>query len=113
MKESCRMGKQIYPTTATHSLAYAKAVLLVLIACVSLHLPHAAIAARLNTDGLPTHTGRQWTAPQVKESLKKLRNYKDYPSRLHQSLMVLIVAGEITVKASQPLFDRRLTDHVL
>ena len=87
--------------------AYYEQVLRILIACNASAMTYAAMALQLNSQNIPTPTGLQWEAEHIKQLLKKVRNYRLYPSRIGQHLLQLIFEQKLTMKESLPLFKSR------
>lgn len=91
-----------------HSDDFYFAVLNILIAGNRDNLSYQAMAQNLNDLGIPTSAGLTWTAMNVKGVLRKLRLYKEFPSKIHQSLLVLIFENRLSLKETLPLFKSRL-----
>jgi hypothetical protein len=89
------------------SPAYYESVLRLLIACNTDAMTYAAMAETLNKQGITSPTGLQWTSEIVKQLMKKLRNYRLYPSFIHQSLLELVFEGKLTLKETLPLYQTR------
>ena len=95
---------KIYHNNTRRPDAYYEQVLRILIACNTDAMTHAAMAAELNSQDIPTPTGMTWTAEHIRQLLKKTRNYKLYPSRIGQHLMQLIFEEKLSMKETLPLF---------
>jgi hypothetical protein len=76
-----------------HSGSYYLSVLLLLAEGVRRGQPDRDIAANLTDKGLLSPTGKRWTANAVRQALFKLRNFREYPSQLHNALLQLVVDG--------------------
>lgn len=98
---------KLFHNTHKHEPSYYEAVLRILIACNADAMSYGAMADKLNAESLRTTTGQTWTAEHVKQTLKKLRAYKTYPSRIHQHLLELIFQGDLTMKEAMPLYKSR------
>lgn len=100
------MSKNIHSNTRREP-AYYTAVLHVLIACANKSMTYPAMAEVLNSQNLTTPTNLQWTGDAVKGLMKKLKNYRIYPSFIHTHLLQLIFEGTLTMKETLPLFQSR------
>jgi hypothetical protein len=87
--------------------AYYASVLRILIDANADALTYPAMAQALNAQNITTPTGLQWSGEIVKQLMKKLRNYKLYPSFIHAHLMTLIFEEKLTLKETLPLFKSR------
>ena len=87
--------------------AYYEEVLSIIIACNADAMSYSATAAKLNAKHIPTPTGLQWSSEHIKQLLKKLRNYRLYPSRIASRLLELIFEGKLTMTEALPLFQSR------
>ena len=87
---------------------YYTAVLRILLDCNADAMTYPAIAGVLNAQNIKTPTNLQWSGEIVKQLMKKLRNYKLYPSFIHQHLMQLIFEEKLTLRETLPLFKSRL-----
>lgn len=101
------MRDRKFNPNVSHSLGYYKSVLLVLIDSNNEGLSYLQIAERLNALEIKTAGGLSWTAENAKQTLKKIRLYRDYPSKIHHALLELVFNNELTVKQSLPLFAHR------
>jgi hypothetical protein len=101
------MRPRIFNPNTTHSLGYYKSVLLVLIDGNADGLTYPQIADRLNGLEIKTAAGLAWSAENVKGVLKKIRLYREYPSKIHHALLELVFNNELTVKETLPLFQHR------
>ena len=97
--------QHIYHNNTKRPDAYYEELLQILIACHA--MPYAATAAQLNAEQIPTPTGLQWSSEHIKQLLKKLRNYRVYPSRIASRLFELIFEGKLTMPEALPLFQPR------
>lgn len=70
-------------------------------------MSYPAMAAVLNAKNIKTPTGLSFTGEIIKQMMKKLRNYKTYPSFLHQHLMLLVFEEKLTMRETLPLFKSR------
>jgi len=96
--------------TSRLSAQYYEQVIRTLIECNAQGLKYKAVAAALNAHNITTPTGLAWTEEVVRQIMKKLRNYKSYPSRIHSNLTNLVFEGKLTVKEALPLFKPRWHD---
>ena len=87
---------------------YYNEVLRILIDCNAEALTYSAMATVLNDRHITTPTGLFWQEGHIRQLLKKVRNYKLYPSFIHQHLMQLIFEGTLTMKETLPLFKSRV-----
>jgi len=87
---------------------YYTEVLRILIATNADAKTYPAMAEALNAQNIKTPTGLIWSGEIVKQLMKKLRNYKLYPSFIHQHLMQLIFEEKLTLRETLPLFKSRL-----
>jgi hypothetical protein len=90
-----------YHPRFTHSSTYYLQLILVLIDALNTHQTDHATATLLNSRSILSPAGKPWTASAVKQSLYKLRNFREVPSKLHQALLQLAFDG--TLRASQAL----------
>lgn len=102
------MRPRIYNPNVRHSNEYYHRVLNLLIAGNRDKLTYLQIAESLNAAELPTSGGLLWSAENVKGVLRKLRLYKEFPSKIHHALLELIFCNELTLRESLPLFKSRL-----
>ncbi len=98
-----------FPTTVQHSEDYYLSVLLICIDGLKANQSHTQIAARLNDAGLRTPQALAWSAEGVKNTLKKVRLWRDYRSSFHAALLRLVYAGRLTVEQTTPLFLHRIS----
>lgn len=91
-----------------HSNEYYRRVLNLLIAGNRDNLTYLQIAESLNAEEIPTSGGLLWSAENVKGVLRKLRLYKEFPSKIHHALLELVFANELTLRETLPLFKSRL-----
>jgi hypothetical protein len=96
-----------YHPRFTHSATYYHEVLLVLIDALNTHQTDHATATLLNSRAILSPAGHPWTASAVKQSLYKLRNFREVPSRLHQALLQLCFDGELRASQALILFAPR------
>jgi hypothetical protein len=101
------MRERIFNPSVKHSLGYYKSILLVLIDSNTEGLTYPQIADRLNSLELRTAAGLTWTGENVKGVMKKIRLYRDYPSKIHHAMLELVFCNELTVKQTLPLFEHR------
>ncbi|MDO8774304.1 MAG: hypothetical protein Q7K57_37445 [Burkholderiaceae bacterium] len=101
------MRPRIFNPNVRHSTEYYKSVLVVLIAGTTDNLTNVQIAEKLNDHDIKTSGGLVWTAENVKGVLRKIRLNKEFPSKIYQAFLELIFTGELTIKASLPLFASR------
>lgn len=101
------MRKKVYGTKTVHSLIYYKTLLTALIAGITDGLSYQQVADQLNALPILTPTGLTWLADGVKQAHKKLIHSAAYPSKLHYALLELVYHGDLTVKATLPLFQSR------
>lgn len=102
------MRPRKYNPNTRHSNAYYFSVLNLLIAGNRDNLTYQEIAESLNAQGIKTSGGLTWTAENTKGVLRKLRLYKEFPSKIHNALLELIFEHELTLKETLPLFKSRL-----
>ena len=107
--------QKTYHSNTKRPDAYYEEVLRILIACDTDAMSYAATAAQLNAKHIPTPTGLQWGSEHIKQLLKKLRNYRLYPSRIASRLLELIFEGKLTMTEALPLFlsRRQASEHVV
>jgi hypothetical protein len=65
------------------------------------------IAASLNEAGILAPSGIPYTPNAVTQTLKKLRNHKEYPSKIHKVLLQLVFDGLLAAPATYILFKPR------
>lgn len=102
------MRARIHNPNVTHSTEYYHRVLNLLIVGNRDNLTYLQIADSLNAKEIKTSGGLEWTALNVKGVLRKLRLYKEFPSKIHHALLELIFNNQLSLKASLPLFQSRL-----
>ena len=102
------MRPRIYNPNTRHSNEYYHSVLNQLIAGNRENLTYLQIADNLNTLGITTSGGLAWTAANVKGVLRKLRLYREFPSKIHHALLELVFNQELELKETLPLFKSRL-----
>jgi len=90
---------------ARHDLNYYREVLAVLIAGVELRQRHGEIAEALNSVGIKSPTGNDWSAEAIKQCLKKFRHSSIYPSHMYKAMLQLVFDGELERKDVQCLID--------
>ena len=86
---------------------YYSEVLRILIDTNAAAMTYPAMAEVLNAQNIKTPTGLAWTGEIVKQLMKKLRNYKLYPSFIHSHLMTLIFEEKLSLRETLPLFKSR------
>ena len=106
------MRERIFNPNITHSLPYYKSVLTGLIAGHTENLTHKQMADRFNDLKIKTSTGLEWTSENVKGVLKRLRNHREYPSKLHRAMLELVYNDELTKEQTLPLFDFPIQDRM-
>ena len=98
---------KFFPNTYVHSDAYYLSVLKILIAGMKARITHEEIATHLNEARILTPIGKLWNKNSIKTSLARIRNRAGYPkTRLHEALLRLICAGQITTRESMLLFQQ-------
>ena len=102
------MRPRIFNPNVRHSLTYYKSVLDVLIATNAENKTYAEIAVHLNNLEIKTSGGLTWTPENVKGVLRKIRLYKEMPSKISQALLELVFTNELELRATLPLFKSRL-----
>ena len=102
------MPNQKHHNNSRQSPEYYSSVLRILIDANADAKTYPAMAEMLNAQNIATPTGLQWTGEIVKQLMKKLRNYRLYPSFIHQHLMQLIFEEKLTLRETLPLFKSRL-----
>ena len=102
------MRPRVYNPNVRHSNDYYFSVLNLLIAGNRDNLTYLQIAESLNAQDIKTSGGLLWKAENVKGVLRKLRLYKEFPSKIHHALLELIFAEKLELKESLPLFKSRL-----
>lgn len=99
--------QKTYHNNTKRPNAYYEEVIRILITCNADAKSYASTAAQLNAEHIPTPTGLQWSSEHIKQLLKKLRNYRLYPSRIASRLLELIFEGKLTMTEALPLFQSR------
>ena len=102
------MPNQKHHNNSRQSPEYYSQVLRILVDANADAKTYPQMAEMLNAQNIKTPTNLVWTGEHIKQLMKKLRNYKLYPSFIHQHLMELIFEGTLTVKETLPLFKSRL-----
>lgn len=102
------MRPRIYNPNVRHSNEYYHSVLNELIAGNRDNLTYLQIADNLNSQDIKTSGGLSWTAENVKGVLRKLRLYKEFPSKIHHALLELVFNQDLELKDTLPLFKSRL-----
>ena len=97
-----------FHNTSRQTPEYYTEVLRILINCNSDAMTYAAMATVLNDRHITTPTGLTWQEGHIRQLLKKLRNYKTYPSFIAQHLLELVFEGTLTMKETLPLFKSRM-----
>ena len=103
------MRDRIYNPAVRHSNAYYRSVLNQLIIGNRDNLTYLQIAANLNDLEIATPAGLTWTADNAKGTLRKLRLWREFPSKMHYALLELIFTNELQFKDTLPLFRPRLS----
>ena len=96
-----------YPRTFQHSPTYYHSILLTLISGLQQKLTDSQIAHLLNSKGLLSPTGKEWTSAAVKSSLFKLRHHREVRSALHRAMLQLVFDKLLTYQEVQILFAMR------
>lgn len=65
------------------------------------------MAEKLNAENITTPTGLQWTSGIMRQLNKKLKNYKTYPSFIHQHLLQLLYEGKVSAAEVALLSENR------
>ena len=102
------MRPRKYNPNTRHSNEYYHSVLNLLIAGNRDNLTYLQIAESLNAQDIKTSGGLTWSAENVKGVLRKLRLYKEFPSKIHHALLELVFNQELELKDTLPLFKSRL-----
>lgn len=93
--------------TYQHSLSYYHSILLTIISGLEQKLSDNQIAHLLNSKGLLSPTGKDWTSAAVKSSLFKLRHHREIRSALHRALLQCVFDKLLTYQEVQILFAVR------
>lgn len=93
--------------SVSHSDQYYLALLTALISAVKAGFTDRQIADYLNSRAILSPSGKPFTSNSVSQILKKLRNHKEYPSRLHKALLQLVFDGKLTAPETYILFQPR------
>jgi hypothetical protein len=96
------MQSPTFPRNQRHSLSYYASVLSVLLAGLNARQRQAVIADNLNSAGLPSPTGAEWSAAMVKSLLKRIR-HRTGP--VWHALLELCFDGKLTRTQAQPLLQ--------
>lgn len=86
---------------------YYSQILRILVNCNINRMAYAPMAAVLNDLRLTTPTGLKWHEGHIRQLLKKLKNYKTYPSFIGQHLMQEVFEGSISAQEAALLFKSR------
>ena len=101
------MRPRIYNPNTRHSNEYYHSVLNLLIAGNRDNLTYLQIAGSMNAQDIKTSSGLLWTAENVKAVLRKLRLYKEFPSKIHHALLELVFDNQLELRDTLPLFQSR------
>ena len=93
--------------TSRQTPKYYAEVLRILIDCSVDALTYTAIAAVLNNRQITTPMRLTWHEGHIRQLLKKVRNYKTYPSFIGQHLMQEVFEGSISAQEAALLFKSR------
>ena len=93
--------------TSRQTPEYYTEVLRILINCSANAMTYAATAEVLNSQQITTPTSLTWHEPHIRQLLKKLRNYRTYPSFIAQHLMQEVFEGSISAQEAALLFKSR------
>ena len=94
-------------TTSRQTPEYYTEILRILIDCSANSLTHATTAEVLNNNHITTPTGLTWSDNHIRQLLKKVKNYKTYPSFISQHLMQEVFEGSISTQDAALLFKSR------
>ncbi len=90
-----------------HSDQYYLALLSALISAVKAGFTDRQIADYLNSRAILSPSGKPFTPNAVSQILKKLRNHKEYPSKIHKALLLLCYEGRLSAPDTYILFQPR------
>ena len=93
--------------TSRQKPEYYSEVLRILIGCSANAMTYAATAEVLNSQQITTPTSLTWQEQHIRQLLKKLRNYRTYPSFIAQHLMQEVFEGSISTHDAALLFKSR------
>lgn len=97
----------MFTSSILHSDNYYLALIRTLIRGLTDGLTDRQIAASLNEAGILAPSGVPYTPTAVTQTLKKLRNHKEYPSKIHKVLLELVFDGVLAAPATYILFKPR------
>lgn len=101
------MHQRVYLPRTIHSDHYYLAVLKTLIHGLNAGFTDRELANTLNASAILSPVGKPWTPNAVKMALRKLRHHRDFPSRLHRALLMLVYDGKLTAPETYILFQKR------
>lgn len=78
-----------------------------LISCLNAGYTDAQTAKALNDSAILSPAGRPFTPNAVNQILKKIRNHKEYPSRIHKALLQACFDGQLNAADTLILFQPR------
>ena len=96
-----------YHPRTKHSNAYYYQLILVFIKALTTRATDRQTADLLNSRAILSPVGKPWTASGVKQTLHKLRNFRDFPNKLHQVLLQLCFDGTLNPADTYILFQPR------
>jgi hypothetical protein len=98
---------QNYNTHTRHSDQYYFALITALIRSLRAGFTDAQIAQALNGSAILAPSGRPFTTNAVAQLLKKMRNHRIYPSKVHHALLQLCFDGRLNAADTLILFQAR------
>lgn len=97
----------MFAPSILHSDSYYLALIRLLIRGLTDGLTDRQIAASLNEAGILAPSGVPYTPTAVTQTLKKLRNHREYSSKIHKVLLQLVFDGILSAPATYILFKPR------
>lgn len=96
-----------FTTRTVHSSSFYFNVITALVEGLRLGMTDRELAQHLNSKGLRSPIGNEWTTAAVTKALFKLRHHKTMRSTLHHELLQLAWDGVIKPSDVLPLFSAR------
>lgn len=90
-----------------HSDSYYLSLLKNLIRCLNAGFTDRQTSQELNSLAILSPASKPFTPNTVTQILKKLRNHREYPSRLHKALLLLCFEGKLNAAETLILLQPR------
>lgn len=97
----------MYPPNFLHSHDYYLVLIKTLIRSLNAGFTDRQTSQALNDLAILSPVGRPFTEIGIRQLLKKLRNHRDYPSKIHRALLQLVFDGKLLAPETYILFRQR------